>query len=1105
MAIKNMKNINILLMTLLLAAPLSIVAQSEDADEAQDTVAVVKRVRKSRKQEATREIKGRVLGYQGRTPLAGAMIQSVAGKGYSTLTDEDGTFTMKVPVYGTVVTVTIPGYNTIRVGLNKSGDLGDIIMQSDAAKSLYTADDNIKNVVSASSMEFTSAVNPMDEIGNQLQGILNSRTRSGYPGIGSYIEMNGVTSLKSNTQPLIVLDGVPIDMQYGRTYLHDGFYNDVLTNINPNDVEDVKVISNGNVLYGAKGSNGVIEITTRRNKTMATRIEASASVGVELIPLTYDVMNGVQYKNYAAALIGTMNTKTKNFRFLQPYMKNGIANANYNKYQADTDWGDEVYRNAVTQRYALSVSGGGDVANYMLSVGYTRANSTLKENNLNRLNIRFNTDVKLANIVNVRFDASYTNQTRELFDQGTPVSYDDKPVTSLNFLANAKTPMLSPYGFVADENGGYVNTNHLNVDDEEYMDDIASMRSYKANWRLANPSAILHYGYGEHKNYFDNGFLTLNVTPKVDINKNLFVSSMFSFHLINTNEKYYIPMNGVPSYYVNRVHQSMDNEIRSLFGKQNNLMSDTKVDWHDNFGANNIHVMGGFRFLKQEYKYNTNLAYNTGSDKTPRPDAGIGKSSDGGDENRTSLTWYAQAEYNYANRYYVTGEMSMETNSEFGRATKSGFQLGGVSWGLFPSLQAGWVLSNENWFNVKGIDYMKLTLGYSLTGNDDLPYGARRTFYSPYLINSTAASMALGDIGNEELQWEVTRRLNAGIQINALNNRLGFTFNYFKGWTSNLLIQQALGFASGMGSVWGNAGSLENQGFNIGLNAHLYSSNDWNWTAGLTVGHYVNKVTEIGNDLGYIDTQVFGGVVRSQEGYDANSFYGYRTVKNANGNIVYATTEEANASGLNGKALYIVDETGKKTEYQAGDVHYADLNGDGKIDDNDKTFIGCATPDIFGSFNTAVSWKGLKLDVNFKYSLGGDIYNYARQQLESGSRFQNQTTAMLRRWSYEGHQTDMPRASYNDPMGNSDFSDRWIEDGSYLKLKSVTLSYKLPINSVAIQGITVWAQACNLFTITKYLGTDPELSVSNAALFQSVDRGMLSAGRSFNVGVKINL
>ena len=163
------------------------------------------------------------------------------------------------------------------------------------------------------------------------------------------------------------------------------------------------------------------------------------------------------------------------------------------------------------------------------------------------------------------------------------------------------------------------------------------------------------------------------------------------------------------------------------------------------------------------------------------------------------------------------------------------------------------------------------------------------------------------------------------------------------------------------------------------------------------------------------------------------------------------------------------------------------------------------TPDIYGNLFTSLSWKKLTLDVNFNYSLGGEVYNYMRQQLESGSRFMNQTTAMLSRWSMEGQQTDMPKATYNDPMGNSRFSDRWIEDASYLRLKTLTLSYKLPISSTYIQGITVWGQCNNLFTVTKYLGADPEFSMGNSVLMQGIDRGLLSQGRSFHVGVKINL
>lgn len=1093
-----MKNLNILFMSLLMAAPLSGMAQTDETETESESQPLVTHIRKAKKQEETRVITGRVVSYQGKTPLAGVLVQSVAGEGYSTLTEEDGTFTLNVPLYSSAVTVNIPGYNTVRVGLNKSGKLRDIVMQSSAAAALYGADDNINNDVVLTNWEFSSNVNIEDEISDKLNGIVRGNTRGGYPGEGSYLQLNGTNSFQSNAQPLIVLDGVPMDMQYSREYLHSGFSNDVLTNLNIKDIQSVKVMTNGTSLYGAKGGNGVIEIVTRRNTSMATKIEASAQVGVELVPETYSVMNGSQFKAYAAGLLQSTGTDAQSFRFLNGlYSRPGEPNPWYNKYNNNTNWGDEVYRNAVKQSYAFNVSGGGDVANYMLSVGYDRVNSTLKDNDLNRLNIRFNTDVKLGKLFTVRFDAAYTNQNRSLYDQGTPETYDDRSVTSLNFLASAKAPMLSPYSYVfanwhGNQPSGYFHDSHYDIEDEDYLSELTTLGN--ANWKLANPSAILKYGSAENKNYFDNGYLTLNVTPRVDINKNLFISTMFHYGLINTNEKYYVPINGVPSYYVNSLHTFVPNEIRALASTQNDIMSDTKIDWHDNFNGHNIHVLGGFRLTKNTFEYNTQLGYDTGNDKTPFIDNVAHKYLGGTSETRMSLNWYAQAEYNYANRYYLTGDLSMETNSQFGRKATSGAKMAGVVWGIFPSAQAAWIITNEKWFDVKGIDYMKLTAGFGVSGNDDIFYDARKTYLTSSLVNNTAAGLSIANVGNDKIQWETTKRFNAGLQVNALDNRIGVKFNYFHSWTDDLLTYKTLGFVSGMPYNWDNGGSMKNQGFDVTVDAHLVSGNNWNWTAGLTVGHYVNELTSLPDGRQYVDRQVLDGTVRSQIGRDISSFYGYV----ADG--VFATTKEAVESNL-----YIEDETGKKTYFEAGDVKFRDLNGDGKIDDKDRTFIGCATPDIYGTFNTALSWKGLKLDVLFKYSLGGDVYNYARQQLESGSRFMNQTTAMLNRWTTEGQVTDMPRATYDDPMGNSRFSNRWIEDGSYLKLKTITLSYKLPINSTAIQGITVWGQACNLATLTKYLGTDPEFSCGNSVLYQGVDRGFLSQGRSFHIGVKINL
>lgn len=1066
-----------------MASPLGVFAQTED-DAVQEETAVVTHVRKAKKVEDTRTITGRVLAQKDKTPLAGVLVQSVAGEGYSTLTEEDGTFTMQVPLYSSAINITIPGFNTARVGLNKSGELSDIIMQSDKGNVRYTADDNISGHISTNSFEFSSARNITSEIGAQMGGAVRTIARSGLSGVGNYMNIGGVNSLQSNSQPLIVLDGVILNQQYGREMLHSGYYNDILTNINPADIESVEVVSNGTALYGSKGANGVIVIKTKRCTSLATRIDATVNMGVELTPKMYNMMNGKQYKNYASGLLQSTGTNAMNFKFLN-------ADPNYywfNKYNNDTNWADQVYTESMVQNYALSVQGGDDIAKYMLSVGYTKDNSVLKENNLNRLNVRFNTDIVITKALTLAFDATYTNQTRKLLDTGAPEGYDDKSITSTNFLAMAKSPMLSPYSFA----NGVINSNHTDIVDEDYLDEVSQLTS--ANYRLANPASIQEYGTAENKNYFDNSYFNIAITPKYQINKHLFVSEMFSYSAINTNEKYYVPVNGVPSYYVSSLQGTRENEIGSQYAKQNTINSDTRIDWRNNYKGHNIHLMGGFRFINEGYSLNTQHGYNTGNDKTPNIGGSSDKTSGGTSDNWADLNWYAQAEYNFANRYYLQGDLAVESNSQFGRDVKSGLKMCGVVWGVFPSIQAGWVASNEKFFNVKGIDYLKFNAGFGMSGNDNINFDAYRSYFKSGMFLNRAPGLSLANIGNTELQWETTKRFNAGFEMNTLNNRLGVKFNYFHSWTDNLLTLQELGYLSGLDYNWSNGGSLKNQGFDVTVNAHLVNHKDWNWTAGLTVGHYVNELTSLPDNKSFMDTEVYGATVRSQIGSSINQFYGYRT------NGVYSTSEEAKAANL-----YIEDETGARTYFGAGDVRFADLNGDGKINEKDRTVIGDATPDIYGNFYTSLSWKNLTLDANFTYSLGNDAFNYMRQQLESGSRFMNQTTAMLNRWTTEGQVTDVPKATYGDPMGNSRFSDRWIEDASYLRLKTLTLSYKLPINNTYIQGITVWGQCNNLFTLTNYLGTDPEFSMSNRVLHQGIDAGLLSQGRSFNIGVRINL
>lgn len=1097
---------------MLLAAPVCVSAQDVDVDEEanDDEVILVTRVAKTKKVEPTRTIQGRVLSQASKQPLAGVLIQSVAGEGYSTLSEDNGSFTMQVPLYCSAITVSIPGYNMARVGLNESGQLRDIIMQDESAKALYTEDDNILNKVWATDLGYSATRNVTNEIQDQLGSYVHAITRNGVSGIGSYMNIGGVNSLSSNSEPMIIVDGNILDQHYEQNMIHSGFYNDFLTNVNVNDIESVEVMPNGTSLYGAKGANGVIYIKTKRSKSQATRIDAIANVGFEMMPKLYPVMNGPQYKNYASGLLQSTGTNINIFKFLN-------ADPNYywyNKYNNDTDWSKEVYQNAVVQNYGLSIQGGGEVAGYMLSVGYTMDNSVLKENNFNRLNIRFNTDIKITNALSLKFDAAYANQTRRLLDNGAPEGYDAKSITSTSFLALAKSPMLSPFTYAGEitqdpitgqiSGIGQVYNAHLDIVDEDYLDEVNVLRD--ANYRLANPLAINHYGSDQTKNYFDNNYINLTVTPRYDFNKHLSLSSLFSMSIVNTNERYYVPMNGVPSYYVAELQGTRQNQMESLASRQTTVNSDSKLNWHNSYDAHNINLTGGFRYISEIYNLSTQKGYNTGNDKTVSIGSTVDKLAGGTDKNLATLTWYGQAQYNYANRYYLDANMAVETNSQFGKDAKSGFKLFGARWAVFPSVQAGWVLTNEKWFDVKGIDYVKLTAGFGASGNDNISYDANRTYFSSALFMNGVAGLFLNNIGNTELQWETTKRFNAGLQVNALNNRLGVHFNYFHSWTDNLLTLRELGFISGLDYNWSNGGSLKNQGFDAGITAHLVSHKDWNWSVGATVGHYVNTLTALPDGNPYWDTEILGATIRSEVGGSLNNFYGYRTKG------VFSTSEE-NSPLLHEDALYFCDNTGAKTYFEAGDMIFEDVNpynargeyAPGQIDEADRVILGTSNPDLYGNISTNLSWKNLSLDCRFNYSLGNEAFNYMRQQLESGSRFMNQTTSMMNRWTNEGMITNMPKATYGDPMGNSRFSDRWIEDASYLKLKTVTLSYKIPINNIYIQGLSVWAQANNLFTLTKYIGTDPEFSMGNGVLQQGIDCGLLSQGRNFHIGVKINL
>ena len=864
-----------------------------------------------------RVVNGRVVDARTDQPLAGALVSGDGDEHCSTLTEDDGSYTLDVPDKVASLYITMPNFNAVRVGLQKAEEQKTVRLYPQTFMPDYTKHIDVRADQQASRFDYTDAVNIKDEVQKQLGAQVYTIGRGGTPGMGSTMFVQGLNSLWSNAQPLIVVDGVIFDQQYGRSVLHEGFTNDMLSNINPADIDRVAVVRNGTALYGAKGANGVLLIETRRNKSMATRITASLSAGVTMEPHTLSVMNAADYRSYASELLKSTNTRNRTFKFL-----NEDPNYYYyNQYHQQTDWKDMVYHTALTQNYGINIEGGDEAANYNLSVGYVSQQSPLKNNDMDRLNIRFNTDISLLDRFSIRFDASFANTTRNLRNDGAPAGYDEGTPTSPAFLAYVKSPFLSPYSYGL----GRLSDSHFDIDEESYLSE--AMTNYpNYNWKLGNPAAINDYADGENKNRFENSMLNLTVTPKFSLTKNLTLSEHFSYNLVNTNEMFYIPVNGTPSYYVSSIGAYRDNEVRSLAGSQNSVMSDTRLTLNSQSSIFNLQFFAGARLNWESYAATSLLGYNTGNDKQPQIKQSLTNTGDGGaNDHWNSLAWYAQGNLAYLGRYFLQANLTMEGSSRFGREGGN-VRLGGVAWGLFPSVQAAWVVTDEPWLaGIEGIDHLRLTAGFDVSGNDDIDYYAARSYFSASQLMNTIGSKALAGIGNTKIQWETTRRLNAGLEGRFLSNRLSLGLNVFRSTTDNLLTRHSLGIYSGVKQNWTNGGQLKNEGFDVQAAVKLLCLKDWQWSLGASMGHYNNKITALPDGIDHIDTELYGATIRTEVGQAANVFYGYRTQG------VFATTAEAEQA-----AHYILGDNGLDRHYfRAGDVHFADLNGDHQIDEAD--------------------------------------------------------------------------------------------------------------------------------------------------------------------------
>lgn len=1015
-------------------------------------------------------------------PIAGASV-SIPGIA-SSITEDDGTFSLQKTQEGAILHIELLGYATQKVSVQGKTEF-EIYLHDETFKSAYFTFDTPfgrqEIITSTASISSVSNENSYQRGANNVEDVLqdgalglNTLIRSGAPGAGGNIFMRGFNSINATSQPLVIIDGVPFENFMIGTTLIAGNVINPLSGLDVKDIESITVLKDATSIYGSRGANGVILINTAKAKGQATVIDFYAYADYSLEPNTkYKMLNGWQSKAllndiYASSGLYTPNEIQKLPIFDQEKPvehKWGIeGNKDYYRYNQNTNWQDEIFRSSFSQNYGISVKGGDDVALYALSVGYKGHDGIIKNSDFSQYNTQFNTQITMNSNIKLNTNVNFSYAERSLMHESESPNYNPMYVSLI------KSPFMTTHLY---DEKGMLSPNMENAD----------------IYDVSNPIGLIDdMTYMKNKNYRFFG----NLEGIFKLNNHFNLNAILGITFDKTRENIFLPSQGL--HHDMLPSAEVRNQMQASVSRYMQYYGDLRLSYKNIF--NDIHSLtgrAGVRYQANDMESDWAKAYNSSNDNLQTVGEGdISLTQKGGQIDTWKwMSYYLNAEYGLKNKYFAALNMALDGSSRFGKEA-SGLKMFDNVFGFFPSITSAWMISSEDFMtDIKAIDLLKLRVGYSISGNDDIGnYTSRSVYSSQNFLGYYGFVRA--NIANTKLKWETSMKLNAGLDVALLNERLSFSFDVYKNKTKDLLMWNSSDGATGLALYAENDGTLENTGIELGINGRIINKKDFKWDMGLNLAHYKNKVTKLSSDSKI--TAIANGYVQTKVGAPIGQFYGYKT------DGVYSTSKTALDDGLSTR-----NSNGTLSPFMAGDVRFIDLKDDGVIDENDMTVIGDPNPDLYGSITNTFQYKRLKLNTVFTYSIGNDVYNAVRHNLESMNDFRNQTQAVLNRWSYEGQITRMPRANYGDPMGNARFSDRWIEDGSFLRMKSITLSYDFPIKEGFFKGIQAYVTGNNLLTFTKYLGYDPEFSASSNPLYYGIDTGLTPHPRSILFGVKIGL
>ena len=995
----------------------------------------------------------------------------------SVYTGEDGVFNIaRIDEKEWLFVTPLEGYSSKKILLTDQEDIVIYLTSNDIESpysTVLTPLDNKLNrdiISSYKSLDPSKFENqPYTSAEQYLQGAVSGAfvtQSSGMPGSGASVYIRGYSSLLSNNQPLYIIDGVPVENSNIYDGLLEGDNFSPVSTIDPLDISEITILKDAasTALYGAKSANGVVIIKTLEPKETRTTIDFLYRTGVSLAPEQLPQLGAKAYKTLANEVLFSSGIAEEEYKQFYPGLFLTPVDEDYIRYNHNTNWQDEVFRNANMNNVRFSIKGGDAIAKYGLSVGYLKNNGIIKNSYYDRINIRL---VGAFDIFSwLKMDVATNLTTSNSFLEESGLSSVTNPILSSLW----KSPMLNPYEY--DDEG-----NLLEIIDE--VDELGT----------SNPTAIVSLSDARAKNY---RFITsVNLTG--DITDNLKFTSLLGINSSNTKEYLFIPNRGFDLLYDDEVFNETKGQNNSLF----TFYNDNRIFYNKSFDrVHEIYGAVGFRWQKNQFDQDFGKARNTASDYYTNLNRGENLLNIIGGNNR-AWNWgslYSNISYAFADRYLLSATLSSDLSSRVGENAANTVKMGDMPFGIFYSFGGAWRISNETFFpDVNAIEELKLRVSYGVTGNDDI--GEVNSF-SHFLVSQyrDASVLIPGNLANDELSFQTKKQFNIGLDFSALANRFYFTINYFNNKSENVLILELQNSYFGYDTYPNNTAAFSTKGIEAEAFSRVVSQTDFSLDFGLNFSKYSTIIDKITTGQQILDIPGQMQII-NREGSPINSFYGYRF------NGVYASSQDANDAGM---------YNFRNMPYRAGDAIYenvpdADGNLDNIIDKNDKQILGSFEPDFFGGLFINTRFKNVSMNLFFQGVYGNEVYNYLRQQNEKMTGLENQSVKTLQRWQYEGQQTTVPKATWNDPMGNTDFSDRWIEDGSYLRLKNITISYNVKRSIPGLSSLKVYATASNLFTLSKYLSYDPEFSYSQDLLYQGVDYANMPVSKQFMLGIKIGL